>query len=101
MYTAVLWPQVTFASSTWFLQAGWGFKTAENTARRALESIQYQALYQIAGAFRTTSQAALEICLNIPPPIIAMERTAKESYLRVATSPLITTLEEIHQSDQQ
>lgn len=45
MYTAVLWPQVTFASSTWFLQAGWGFKTAENAARRALESIQYQALY--------------------------------------------------------
>ena len=45
MYTAVLWPQVTFASSTWFLQAGWGFKAAENTARRTLESIQYQALY--------------------------------------------------------
>ena len=29
-----------------------------------------------------------------------MERTAKESYLRVATSPLITTLEEIRQSGQ-
>ena len=100
MYTAVLWPQVTFASSTWFLQAGWGFKAAENAARRTLESIQYQALYRIAGAFRTTSRAALEICLNIPPPIIAMERTAKESYLRVATSPLITTLEEIRQSGQ-
>ena len=74
--------------------------TAENAARRTLESIQYQALYRIAGAFRTTCRAALEICLNIPPPIIAMERTAKKSYLRVATSPLITTLEEIRQSGQ-
>ena len=100
MYTAVLWPQITFACSTWLVRAGWGFKAAENAARKAMESIQHKALYRIAGAFRTTSRDALEICLNIPPPMIALERTAKESYLRIATSPLMTTLIEIRCSGQ-
>ncbi|ODM23022.1 hypothetical protein SI65_00611 [Aspergillus cristatus] len=86
--------------STWFIQAGWGFKAAENAARKALESIQHKALYRIAGAFRTTSQAALKICLNILPPMIALERAAKESYLRIATSPLMATLIEIRHSGQ-
>ena len=100
MYTAVLWPQITFASSTWFIRAGWGFKAAENAARKALESIQHKALYRIAGAFRTTSRAALEICLNIPPPMIALECAARESYLRIATSPLMATLIDIRCSGQ-
>ena len=32
MYMAVLWPQITFASSTWFIQAGWGFNRPRNGA---------------------------------------------------------------------
>ena len=43
MYTAVLWPQIIFASSTWFVRAGWGFKAAEDAAKKALESIQHKA----------------------------------------------------------
>ena len=78
----------------------WGFKAAGNAARKALESIQHRALDRIAGAFRTTSRAALEICLNIPPPMIAMESAAKESYLRIATSPFMASLIEIRRSGQ-
>ncbi|ODM15205.1 hypothetical protein SI65_09444 [Aspergillus cristatus] len=50
MYTAVLWPQITFVNSMWFVRVGWGFKAAENAARKAMESIQHKALYRIPGA---------------------------------------------------
>ncbi|OJJ80667.1 uncharacterized protein ASPGLDRAFT_108928, partial [Aspergillus glaucus CBS 516.65] len=52
-------------------------------------NIRRLSLYRIAGAFRTTSRAALEICLNIPPPMIALEppRNARERCMQWATSP--------------
>jgi hypothetical protein len=52
-----------------------------------MESVQYKALYRIAGAFRTTSRAALEVCLHVPPPMITLIRAAEESCLRILSSP--------------
>jgi ribonuclease HI len=98
MYTAVLLPQVTYASSVWYVRGGYGFKGAENEVQRAMESIQYKALYRIAGAFRTTSRAALEVCLHVPPPMITLIRTAEESCLRILSSPLKRTLHQIRAS---
>jgi hypothetical protein len=61
MYTAVLFHRIAFACSVWYVRGGYGFKGVENEVRRTLESIQFRALYRIAGAFRTTSRAALEV----------------------------------------
>jgi ribonuclease HI len=93
MYTAVLLPQIMYACSTWFIR-GYGLKTAENYARKTLESIQYQILYRIAGTFRTTSWAALEILLHVPPPEVSLPRLAREACLRLMTSPMKETLHE-------
>lgn len=88
MYTAILLPQITYACSTWYIRGGHGFKGATNEVHRTMESIQYQALYKIAGAFRTTSRAALEVCLHVPPPTVTLARMAEEACLRLLTSPL-------------
>jgi ribonuclease HI len=93
MYIAVLLPQITYACSTWYIRGGHGFKGATNEVHRTMESIQYQTLHRIAGAFRTTSRAALEICLHIPPPQVTLARMAEEACLRLLTSPL---REELH-----
>jgi hypothetical protein len=66
-----------------------------------MESIQYKALYRIAGAFKMTSRAALEVCLHVPPPIITLTRTAEESEescLRIHSSPFKRTLNQIRAS---
>lgn len=98
MYTAVLWPQIAYGCSAWYARGGYGFQGAETNATKTIESIQRQALYRIAGGFRTTSRAALEVCLHIPPAMIALARTAEETCLRILTSPLRASLHSIHQS---
>jgi ribonuclease HI len=99
MYTAVLLPQITYACSTWYIRGGHGFKGATNEIHRTMESIQYQTLYKIAGAFRTTSRAALEICLYVPPPQVTLARMAEEACLRLLTSPLRKVLHAIRQGN--
>ncbi|KAJ5094940.1 reverse transcriptase [Penicillium argentinense] len=98
MYTAVLWPQISFACSSWFTWGPWGFTGPLNELRRTLESIQHQALYRIAGAFRTTARAALEVCLYIPPPMISLTRLAEEACIRLCSSPFMGTLRHIRES---
>ncbi|KAJ5543821.1 reverse transcriptase [Penicillium frequentans] len=91
MWTAVLLPQIAFACSAWRTEGAYGMKGVEETARRAMESIQYQALYKIAGAFRTTSRSALEICLFVPPVSITMQRLSEETCLRLHATPIEST----------
>ncbi|KAJ5533430.1 reverse transcriptase [Penicillium frequentans] len=91
MWTAVLLPQIAFACSAWRTEGAYGMKGVEGTARRAMESIQYQALYKIAGAFRTTSRSALEICLYVPPVSITMQRLSEETCLRLHATPIEST----------
>jgi len=92
MYTAILLPQITYACSAWYVRGGYGFKGAENQIQKTMESIQHQALYRIAGAFKTTSRAALEVCLQVPPPMITLNRLAEETCLRILSSPFKHTL---------
>jgi len=98
MYTAVLFPRIAFACSVWYIRGGYGFKGVENEVRRTLESIQFRALYRIAGAFRTTSRAALEVCLHVPPPMIALDHLAKVACLRILASPVKTFLHELREA---
>ncbi|KAJ5544111.1 reverse transcriptase [Penicillium frequentans] len=91
MWTAVLLPQIAFACSAWRTEGAYGMKGVEGTARRAMESIRYQALYKIAGAFRTTSRSALEICLYVPPVSITMHCLSEETCLRLHATPIEST----------
>lgn len=100
MYTAILWPQITYASLTWPVRAGHGFQGAIKAATKALNSIQWQILYRIAGAFRTTSRATLQIALHVLPAPITVARQAEEGCLRIYTSPLHHLLHEIRRSGQ-
>lgn len=60
MWTAVLFPQISFGCSAWYTRGAYMVKNVEDEVNRTLDSIQHQALYRIAGAFRTTSRAALQ-----------------------------------------
>ncbi|KAB8069124.1 hypothetical protein BDV29DRAFT_183333 [Aspergillus leporis] len=62
---------------------------------KALESIQHNALYRIAGAFKKISRVALEVCLHVPPPQIPMKRATEYSCLRIVLSPFSRTFQEI------
>lgn len=93
MYTAVLQPQIMYACSTWYIRGGRGFAAAQRAAEKAVQSIQYQALHRISGAFKCTSRQALEVCLHVPPPELTLARLAEESRIRLMTSPLRSTLQ--------
>ena len=83
IYTAVLLPQLLFGCSTWFIRGSRGYqKTAADIVRR-LESIQHKTLCRVAEVFRTTSRAALEVCLYIPPPQISIKQATEDSCLRI------------------
>ncbi|KAJ5927721.1 reverse transcriptase [Penicillium verhagenii] len=88
MWTAVLFPQISFGCSTWYTRGAYQTKSVENEVNRALESMQYQTLYRIAGAFRTTSRTALQVLLYVPPATIAIQRLAELTCLRIHTHPL-------------
>jgi hypothetical protein len=62
---------------------------------KTLKNIQHNTLYQIAGAFKTTSRAALEVCLPMPPPQITMKRATEDSCLRIILSSFYQILQEI------
>ncbi|EED11575.1 conserved hypothetical protein [Talaromyces stipitatus ATCC 10500] len=92
IYTAVLQPQIMYACSTWYIRGGRGFTGAQRAAEQAIRSIQDQALHRISGAFKRTSQQALEVCLHVPPAELTLAKLAEEACLRIMTSPLRSTL---------
>jgi ribonuclease HI len=65
---------------------------------KILESFQHGALYRIGGAFKTTSRAALEVCLHVPPPQLAIKRATEDACLQILTSPFYQTLREIREA---
>uniref|UniRef100_A0A093XA27 EF-hand calcium-binding domain-containing protein 13 n=1 Tax=Talaromyces marneffei PM1 TaxID=1077442 RepID=A0A093XA27_TALMA len=81
-----------FACSTWYIRGGRGFIGAQRAAEEAVQSIQYQALRRISGAFKRTSRQALDVCLHVPPAELTLARLAEEACLRLMTSPLCRTL---------
>lgn len=88
MWTAILLPQISFGCSMWYTNGAYHMKTLERKITNTLQSIQFQALHRIAGAFRTTSRVALEICLYVRPVHLAMRCLAEEACLRIHTSAL-------------
>ncbi|EED11532.1 reverse transcriptase, putative [Talaromyces stipitatus ATCC 10500] len=95
MYTAVLQPQIMYACSTWYVCGGRGFVGAQRVAEQAVQSIPYQALYRISGAFKRTLRQASKLCLHVPPAEITLARVAEEACLQIMTSPLRPTLHSV------
>jgi hypothetical protein len=84
----VLWPQISFGCSVWYIRAAYGFITARDRVIRMMESIQKQALTRITGAFRTTTGLALTTCLHVMLVIVTLDLEVLRACLRVCTSPL-------------
>ncbi|KAF5861554.1 hypothetical protein ETB97_012803 [Aspergillus alliaceus] len=61
---------------------------------KILESIQHGALYRISGAFKTTSRAALDVYLHVPPPQVVIKRATEDACLRILASPFYQTLQD-------
>ena len=64
-----------------------------------LESIQVRAAQTITGAFGATSIPALNVETFLPPAKIQLERLTAESYIRIMTSPLFSTLQQIRKTN--
>jgi hypothetical protein len=95
MYTAVLMPQILFGCSAWYVRGGVRLKGTATAAIKALQTVQRQALAVVAGAFRTTARAALEVLMNVPPPELMINRLTEETCLRILASPIRRQLLEL------
>jgi hypothetical protein len=91
----VLWPQISFRCSVWYIHATYGFIAARDRVIRMIESIQKQALTRIAGAFRTTTGLALTTCLHVMPVMVALNLEVLRVCLCVCTSPLYARIQAI------
>jgi hypothetical protein len=63
----------------------------QQNCRRAYPT---RALYRICGASKTTSGAALEVCLHGPPQQVAIKCATEDACLRILASPFYQTLRE-------
>ncbi|XP_074114897.1 uncharacterized protein LOC141537672 [Cotesia typhae] len=77
IYTAILVPQLTFASVVWWPSI------KKNINIKALSKIYRLALLGITGALRTTATLAMGILLNLEPPHITAEALAMKTAMRL------------------
>ena len=93
LYMTTILPKMTYGCTTWFVPGGrQGFKRQEDFCIQKLAQLQHRAMRLIAGAFRTTAKAALQIELNIAPIKTTLTNTISTAYLRMRESPLWNTL---------
>ena len=85
IYKATVLPQITYGSSVWYTPEG--YKGHNRSTLGTLENIQIRAARYITGAFKATSQAALNIEAHLLPMKFTLEKLAMESTLRIATGP--------------
>ena len=89
LYTGAVIPQLTFGSSVWYTPLEQrGTKTREAKVLRVLGAIQKRAGAIIAGAFRITAGAALDIELFTMPIKQKLERNNAESLIRLWNRPV-------------
>ncbi|XP_046145429.1 uncharacterized protein LOC123988721 [Osmia bicornis bicornis] len=77
IYTAILVPQVTYASVVWWTSM------KKQCNRRHLEKIHRLALLGMTGAFRTTPTMAMGALMDLAPPHIMVEAGAKSTAIKL------------------
>jgi ribonuclease HI len=93
VYQAVILPQVLYGCSAWYVPAG------EASHRKKvvdwIKSIQYKGLKMVAGAFKATSTAALEIECYIKPIPQQLDKHLLDAAMRIQTSPLYQYIQKV------
>ncbi|KAJ6016472.1 zinc knuckle domain protein [Penicillium herquei] len=86
IYLAVVLPQMLYGVAAWYSPLTTGIQQA-NKMSHPFAAIQKRAACLIAGAFKTSAAAALNVELHLPPIDIQMNRIVKETALRLRTGP--------------
>ena len=94
IYQAMILPQITYAASVWYAPIYPDGKYREKAIRK-LEAIQRKAAKIITGAFKTVSGPALDVEAFLLPLRQHLNKITAETYLRIRTTPLHQTLEQI------
>lgn len=77
IYTAILRPQLTYASAVWWPALG------KANRRKEVDRVYRLACLGITGAMRTTPTPAMGALLNLPPPSVTIEAEAWKTALRL------------------
>jgi ribonuclease HI len=97
VYKATIVPQLLYGCSAWYTPEGREGRYRIKQVKK-IAAIQHRAARIITGAFRATSQAALEVEAYLAPIKSQLEETTITSYMRIAASPLYTLIESIRRT---
>lgn len=93
VYQAVILPQVLYGCSAWYIPAGEA--SHRKKVADSIKSRQYKGLQVVAGAFKATSTAALEIECYIKPIPQQLDKQLWDVTMRIKTSPIYKYIKEI------
>ncbi|KAJ6021670.1 reverse transcriptase [Penicillium herquei] len=82
IYLAVILPQMLYSVVAWYSPLTTGIRQA-NITSHPFTAIQKRAVCLIAGAFKTSAAAALNVELHLPPIDIQINRIVKETALQL------------------
>ncbi|KAJ5128178.1 hypothetical protein N7448_008957 [Penicillium atrosanguineum] len=86
IYRAVVIPQLFWGLAAWWSPASGNMPVAEQSrVVRGFTRIQKRAALMISGAFKSTSDAALDIELFLTPINLLMQQTIEETAIRIET----------------
>ena len=91
IYRSIILPRILYCCSIWAIGSQRS-RSIEARLADTVEAIQYRAARIIAGAFRATSKAALDIELFLLPAAQVVKKHMGETLLRMASTPLYRQL---------
>ncbi|EKG09366.1 Reverse transcriptase, partial [Macrophomina phaseolina MS6] len=91
IYRSIILPRILYCCSIWALGKPRS-KSMEARLADTVEAIQYRAARIIAGAFRATSKAALDVELFLLPAAQTVRKYMGEAFLRIASTQLYRQL---------
>ena len=94
IYQGMILPQITYAASSWYAPVDQDGNYRDGAIRK-LETIQRKAAKIITGAFKTVAGPALDIEAHLLPLKQHLDKVTAETYLRIRTTPLYRSLEQI------
>ncbi|EKG09000.1 hypothetical protein MPH_14030 [Macrophomina phaseolina MS6] len=87
IYRSIILPRILYCCSVW-ATGSQRSRSIEARLADTVEAIQYRAARIIAGAYKATSKAALDIELFLLPAAQIVKKHMGETLLRVASTPL-------------
>ena len=87
-YISTVLPQFLYCVSAWYVPSGGhGYKIKEQNTLKYMRKVQARAGKIIAGAFKTTAGAALDIELFLRPVNLQLDIFLNDALLRIVSSP--------------